>query len=99
MHRVLDLLFITAITLIAIQNARSADTLTKPAEVQEVTVTGEATGSITSVSLEESAKQKQQVPGGLTIKNAGEMKLGRASNFEDLLECASGVFFRVRKRR
>ncbi len=45
------------------------------------------------IALEESAKQKQQIPGGLTIKNAGEMKLGRASNFEDLLECAPGVFF------
>ncbi len=51
MRRVWGLLFITAIALIAIQNARSADTLTKQAEVQEVTVTGDATGSITSVSL------------------------------------------------
>ena len=61
-------------------------------EVEEVRVTGEATGSLTSSSPEESAKQKQQVPGGFTIKGAEEMKLGRASNFEDLLQRAPGVF-------
>jgi outer membrane receptor for Fe3+-dicitrate len=57
-----------------------------------VTVTGEATSSLTSVSQEESAKQKTQVPGGFTIKGTDEMKLGRASNFEDLLQRAPGVF-------
>jgi iron complex outermembrane receptor protein len=57
-----------------------------------VTVTAEATGSLTSTSSEESAKQKTQVPGGFTIKSADEMKLGRASNFEDLLQRTPGVF-------
>jgi len=92
MRRVWGLLSITAFALVAIQNARSADTSTKPAEVPEVTVTGEVTSSLTSVSPEESAKQKTQVPGAFTIKNADEMKLGRASNFEDLLQRAPGVF-------
>jgi iron complex outermembrane receptor protein len=64
----------------------------QPAEAEEVTVTGEATGSLTSTSPEESAKQKMQVPGGFTIKTANEMKMGRASNFEDLLQRAPGVF-------
>ena len=68
------------------------ETPVEPAEVEEVTVTGAATGSLTSNSPEESAKQKQQVPGGFTIKSAAEMKLGRASNFEDLLQGAPGVF-------
>jgi iron complex outermembrane receptor protein len=57
-----------------------------------VIVTGEATDSLTSASSQESAKQKTQVPGGFTIKSADEMKLGRASNFEDLLQRTPGVF-------
>ncbi len=75
-----------------VQNAWPAETPSEPVEVEEVRVTGEATGSLTSSSPEESAKQKQQVPGGFTIKGAEEMKLGRASNFEDLLQRAPGVF-------
>ncbi|HEX4696845.1 MAG TPA: TonB-dependent receptor [Candidatus Udaeobacter sp.] len=82
----------TAVTLIAIQNTRSADTLTKAADVQEVTVTGEATGSLTSVPPQESAKQKTQVPGAFTVKTADGMELGRASNFADLLQRTAGVF-------
>jgi hypothetical protein len=62
----------TAVVLIAIQNVRSADTSTKAAEVQEVTVTGQATGSLTSGSSEESAKQKTQVPGAFTVKTAND---------------------------
>ena len=92
MWRRWSLLATTAVSLIPIQTALAAQTSSNTAETEEVTVTGEATGSITSVSLEESAKQKQQVPGGFTIKNAGEMKLGRASNFEDLLQRTPGVF-------
>jgi iron complex outermembrane receptor protein len=72
--------------------AEAAETSTKPAETEEVTVTGEATGSLTSVSPEESTKQKTQVPGAFTIKTADEMKLGRASSFEDLLQRTPGVF-------
>ena len=83
---------ITAFVFAGSQNAWTAETPLEPAEVEEVTVTAAATGSLTSNSPEESAKQKQQVPGGLTIKSAAEMKLGRASNFEDLLQGAPGVF-------
>jgi outer membrane receptor for Fe3+-dicitrate len=83
---------ITAIASIGIQEAQPSDTSVKPAEAEEVTVTGEATGSFTSTSPEESAKQKTQVPGGFTLKSADEMKLGRASNFEDLLQRTPGVF-------
>src|ERR1041385_5712248 len=92
MWRAWSVLSIMTIALLGIQNARSAETLVEPAEVEEVTVTGEATGSLTSASPEESAKQKQQVPGDFTIKSADEMKRGRASNFEDLLQRAPGVF-------
>jgi len=71
---------------------QAAETSNKPAETEEVTVTGEATGSLTSVSPEESSKEKTRVPSGFTIKTAAEMKRGRASNFEDLLQRAPGIF-------
>jgi len=92
MWRRWNFLAITAVLVIGIQSAQAAETSTNPAETAEVTVTGEATDSLTSASPEESAKQKTQVPGGFTIKSADEMKLGRASNFEDLLQRAPGVF-------
>jgi outer membrane cobalamin receptor len=87
-----SVLAIAAVAAIAIQSAQAAETSNKPAETEEVTVIGEATGSLTSVSPEESRKEKAQVPGGFTIKTAEEMKRGRASNFEDLLQRAPGVF-------
>ena len=83
---------IIAVTVIGIQTAQAAETSNKAAETEEVTVTGEGTDSLTSVSPDESAKQKTQVPGGFTIRTADEMKLGRASNFEDLLQRVPGVF-------
>ena len=81
-----------AVSAIGIQITQAAETSSKPAETEEVTVTGEATGPLTSVSPEESSKQKTQVPGGFAIKSADEMNLGRASNFEDLLPRTPGVF-------
>ena len=87
-----SVLSIVAVALVGIENARPAEISAQPAEAEEVTVTGEATGSLTSVSPEESTKQKTQVPGAFTIKTADEMKLGRASNFEDLLQRTPGVF-------
>ncbi len=93
MERGWSVLAITAVAVIAIQEAQSAtNTSNNSAETEEVTVTGEATGSLISVSPEESSKQKRQVPGAFTIRTADEMKLGRASNFEDLLQRAPGVF-------
>jgi hypothetical protein len=73
-------------------NRAAAETSNKPAETEEVTVTAEATGSLTSVSPQESRKEKTHVPGGFTIKTAEEMKRGRASNFEDLLQRAPFFF-------
>jgi iron complex outermembrane receptor protein len=92
MWRRWSVLATTAVSVIGIQTAPAAETSNNPAETEEVTVTGEATGSLTSESPEASAKQKTQVPGGFTIKTADEMKVGRASNFEDLLQRAPGVF-------
>jgi outer membrane cobalamin receptor len=92
MWRVWSVLSIAAVALVGIHSARPAEISGQPAEAEEVTVTGVATGSLTSASPEESAKQKTQVPGGFTLKTADEMKIGRASNFEDLLQRAPGVF-------
>src|SRR5437762_3772724 len=69
-------LAITAVAIIGIQIAQAAETSNNPAETEEVTVTAEANGSLTSVSPEESSKQKRQVAGGFTIKSADEMKYG-----------------------
>jgi iron complex outermembrane recepter protein len=68
------------------------DSTPAPSETEAVTVTGQAIGPLTSVSPEESAKQKTALPGAFTIKTSDEMELGRASNFEDLLQRTPGVF-------
>src|SRR5947207_12370205 len=83
---------IIAVTGIGIKTAQAAGSSTKPVETEEVTVTGEGIGSLTSISPDESTKQKARVPGNFTIKTADEMKLGRASNFENLLQRTPGVF-------
>jgi hypothetical protein len=44
-----SVLAIAAVAAIAIQSAQAAETSNKPAETEEVTVIGEATGSLTSV--------------------------------------------------
>ena len=92
MWRSWSVLAITSVVVAAISEVQAADNSNGSAETEAVTVTGEATGSLTSVSPEESAKQKAEVPGAFTVKTADEMNLGRASNFEDLLQRACGVF-------
>lgn len=64
----LSVLAITAVALIAIPETKAADTSNNVAETEGVTVTAEASGSLTSVSPEESANQKRQVPGAFTVK-------------------------------
>jgi len=83
---------ITAIAFIAIQTALTDQTVSNTAESEAVTVTGEAVGSLTTTFPEESAKQKTQIPGAFTVKTNDDMELGRASNFEDLLQRTPGVF-------
>ena len=68
------------------------DSTPAPSETEAVTVTGEAIGSLTSASPEQSANQKTQVPGAFTVRTNDDMELGRASNFEDLLQRTPGVF-------
>jgi hypothetical protein len=54
-----SVLAITAAAVIAIQEAQAANTSNNSAETEAVTVMGEATGSLTSASPEESAKQQK----------------------------------------
>ena len=61
----LSVLAITAVAFIAIQTALPAQTSNNTAETEEVTVTGEATGSLTSGSPEESARQKDASSGSI----------------------------------
>ena len=88
----LSLLAITAVAVIAIPGAHAVDTSIDPTETERVTVTGEATGSLTSASPEKSAEQKRQVSGAFTVKTTDDMELGRSSNFEDLLQRIPGIF-------
>ena len=88
----LSVLAITAVAVIAIPGAQAVDTSTNAAETERVTVTREIAGPLTSGSPEESAKQKTQVPGAFAVKTTDDMELGRASNFEDLLQRTPGVF-------
>jgi hypothetical protein len=64
----LSVLAITVVAVAAILEAQAADTSNNSVETEEVTVTGEATRSLTSVSPEESDKQKTEVPGAFTVK-------------------------------
>jgi iron complex outermembrane receptor protein len=92
MWRHWSVLAITAVSVIGIQTAQAAESSSNTAETEAVTVTGEAAESLTSGSPEESAMQKTQVPGAFTVKTNDDMELGRASNFEDLLQRTPGVF-------
>ena len=88
----LKILAITAVAVIALPAAQAVETSTNAAEAEGVTVTAEAIASLTSMSPEESAEQKRQVPGAFTVRTTDDMELGRASNFEDLLQRTPGVF-------
>ena len=98
MWRTCKAVSIAAVAFIAIQTALTAQTSSNTVETEEVTVTGEATDSLTSGSPEESAKQKMQVPGPFTVKTNDDMELGRASNFEDLASTNPGRFPSIGKR-
>ena len=94
----LSVLAITAVAVIAIPEAQAVDASSNAAQMEEVTVTGEATGSLTSGSPEESAKRKTQVPGAFTVKTDDDMELGRASNFRRFAATNPGCFPSIGKR-
>ena len=62
----------------------------------EVVVTGaELPESNTAPSMDKAEKQKEEIPGGFTIRDADKMNRGRASNFEDLLQQTPGLFLQT----
>src|ERR1700761_4886347 len=64
-----------------------------PTMLPDVTVVGQPVpGSLTSPSVARANAQKQEIPGGYTVKTTEEMNLGRASNFQDLLQGVPGLF-------
>ena len=64
-----------------------------PIVLPPITVAGtNAPQSLTSPSAETAGTQEKEIPGGFTVRTAGEMKKGRASNFMDLLAGVPGLF-------
>src|SRR5262249_36462340 len=92
----LSVLAIAAVAVVTIPEAQAIGSSSNAAETEQVTVTGESTGSLTSISSEGSAEQKKQIPGAFTVKTTDDMELGRASNFGDLLQRTPGVFLQSR---
>ena len=83
-----------SLVILVINVSRSAEP--PEATAAEVVVTAQAEPeSLTSPSEEQAAEQKKEVPGGFTLRNVDEMKLGRSSNFEDLLQRTPGLFFQT----
>jgi len=84
----------SSLVILVLNVSRSAE----PPETNasEVVVTAEAEPeSPTSPSEEQAAEQKKEVPGGFTLRSVDEMKLGRSSNFDDLLQRMPGVFLQT----
>ncbi|HTB84600.1 MAG TPA: TonB-dependent receptor [Candidatus Sulfotelmatobacter sp.] len=87
-------LLITALILVRVLAATSQSQSTNPPTMlPPVTVIGQAVpDSLTSPSADTAAEQNRQIPGGFTVKTADEMKKGRTSNFQDLLQGVPGLF-------
>jgi iron complex outermembrane receptor protein len=85
------LILVAAVQLVA------AGTLTNAQDAtSRVIVTGTTEPeSLTAPSAEIAAEQKNEIPGGFTLKNADEMDRGRASNFEDLLKRTPGLYLQT----
>jgi iron complex outermembrane receptor protein len=90
MHRD-TLLFIAAIQLLSTGTSTNAQEATS-----RVIVTGQAESeSLTSPSVESAAGQKNEIPGGFTLRTPEDMDRGRASNFEDLLKRTPGLYLQT----
>jgi hypothetical protein len=76
MWRGWSVLAITAVAVIAIQEAQAVNTSNNSAETEAVTVT-EKRGSLTGVA--EELRSEDGVPGAFTVKTTDDMELGRAS--------------------
>jgi iron complex outermembrane receptor protein len=92
------LILAAALLLLATRALKSADVplASAPETLSRVTVTAQAEPeSFTSPLAEDAEEQKNEVPGGFTLRNAEEMARGRASNFEDLLKRTPGLFLQT----
>ena len=91
-------LAITTIAVAAIQEAHGADTSNNSAETEEVTVTAEATGSLTSISPKAAMEQKTQVPGSFTVKTTDDMGTRSRVKFRRFAATNPGRFPSIGKR-
>lgn len=73
-------------------NVAAAEDSEQTTQAEQVTISGQFTGSLTSGTPDQSAEIKQETPGAVSIKTGSQMKTGRSSNFEDLLQNTPGVF-------
>jgi iron complex outermembrane receptor protein len=86
------LLMVQCIAAGALKAADSLPTNT-PVILSSITIVGtNLSQSLTSPSAEKAARQNREIPGGFTVKTTDEMKKGRASNFQDLLQNVPGLF-------
>lgn len=91
------LIFVTIVQLLAVGTSRSTDaqSISTP-ETSRIVVTGQSEPeSLTAPSAEKASEQKNEVPGGFSLRSTGEMERGRASNFEDLLQRTPGLFLQT----
>jgi iron complex outermembrane receptor protein len=89
------ILLVGVVARLGIDSVQSADVspTNAPTILPEITVEGKAMpGSLTSPSADQAAEQNKELPGGFTVKTAEEMKMGRSSNFLDLLAGVPGLF-------
>ena len=86
------IVWICTLALVGITAGRAAEPTDSAAEAEQVTVVGQTAETGQRPSVEESEREKAQVPGGFSVKTTDEMKEGRSSGFDDLLRRVPGVF-------
>jgi len=87
----LKAIFLLALLSALIVAAAEPNTTNGPTVLPPITVIGQPESSATSPPIESAEEQKQQVPGGFTLRSAQIMDEGRGSSFEDLLQGVPGV--------
>jgi iron complex outermembrane receptor protein len=86
------IVWICTLALAGIAAGRAAEATDSAAEAEQVTVVGQSAEPGSRPSVEESEREKAEVPGGFSVKTTDEMKEGRSSGFDDLLRRVPGVF-------
>jgi iron complex outermembrane receptor protein len=87
-------ILVATLELLAVCGLRSVGA--QSATTERVIVTGQTESeSLTSPSTESAAERKTEVPGGFSLRTTEEMRRGRVSNFEGLLQRSPGVFLQT----